>query len=517
MINTTTTAPSGSAMARTTSPWARLTTVTWARARGPLGILEGTRWLFLGLALLSLALTVPVPLVEARGARVGVILVSSAVLVASWLVGYRRSRAPLVTDLLDGAAVFGFAVACEVPSAVLGLLFAALWFRSLYGSARGAVLRCFLYMFALVGAVATWPHVFGRTEPTEVASVLTSIPIMFLTVVVGRRLAASLVARERGQAIGVVYAVAAYELIGLTDEVAIRSVARRADDRFCATTPGLRIMNVDRDGEFLVQDGVSGPWAEVPVRLPGAVLGDVRHVPGAVEHAAAATEGLDAGAGARCAWVCLPLPVAPGPRVESWLLLGAPGAVPPEAVNALRNLANHMALAYDVSQAHRELTVQATVDSLTGLANRTTFTDALAAALEDDSASDTSVLFVDLDDFKDVNDRFGHATGDETLREVAARLRRATRPGDLCARLGGDEFAVLLRATGGPAAAEAAQRAAAGIGTPMRRGGDVVRVGASVGSATAPAHSDPELLLHRADAAMYAAKARRVSGRAGSR
>src|SRR5665647_2300001 len=95
MINTTTTAPSGSApMARTTSPWARLTTATWARARGPLGILEGTRWLFLGLALLSLALTVPVPLVEARGARVGVILVSSAVLVASWLVGYRRSRAP---------------------------------------------------------------------------------------------------------------------------------------------------------------------------------------------------------------------------------------------------------------------------------------------------------------------------------------------------------------------------------------------------------------------------------------
>jgi len=419
--------------------------------------------------------------------------------------------------VLDGAAVFGLAGACAEPVAVTGLLFSALWFRSLYGSTRSAVLRCVLYMFALIGAVATWPHVFGRTEPTEFANVLTSIPIMFLTVVVGRRLAASLVARERGQAIGAVYAVAAYELIGLTDDAEIRSVARRADDRFCATTPGLRIMKVDRDGEFLVQDGVSGPWAEVPVRLPAAVVGGVRHVLGAVQHAAAATEGLDAAAGARCAWICLPLPMAPGPRVESWLLLGAPGAVPPEAVNALRNLANHMALAFDVSQAHRELTVQATVDSLTGLANRATFTDALAAALEDDSTSDTSVLFVDLDDFKDVNDRFGHATGDETLREVAARLRRATRPGDLCARLGGDEFAVLLRATGGPAAAGAAQRVAAGIGTPMRRGGDVVRVGASVGAATAPAHSDPELLLHRADVAMYAAKARRVGGHAGSR
>src|SRR5665647_727011 len=215
MINTTTTAPSGSApMARTTSPWARLTTVTWARARGPLGILEGTRWLFLGLALLSLALTVPVPLVEARGAGDGVILVSSAALVASWLVGYRQRRAPLVTDLLDGAAVFGFAVACAVPSAVFGLLLSALWFRSLYGSIRSAVLRCVLYAFALIGAIATWPHVFGRTEPTAVAHVLTSIPIMFLTVVVGRRLAASLVARERGQAIGIVYAVPAYELIG---------------------------------------------------------------------------------------------------------------------------------------------------------------------------------------------------------------------------------------------------------------------------------------------------------------
>jgi diguanylate cyclase (GGDEF)-like protein len=167
-----------------------------------------------------------------------------------------------------------------------------------------------------------------------------------------------------------------------------------------------------------------------------------------------------------------------------------------------------MALAYAVSQAHGELSAQATMDSLTGLANRAAFTDALTAALESD-ATYTSVLFIDLDDFKDVNDRFGHRAGDEALRDVADRLRRATRASDLCARLGGDEFAVLLPDADETVAADAAHRVAVAIGTQMRRDRDVVRVGASVGAATAPAHSDPELLLHRADAAMYEAKTNR--------
>ncbi len=153
----------------------------------------------------------------------------------------------------------------------------------------------------------------------------------------------------------------------------------------------------------------------------------------------------------------------------------------------------------------------AAIDSLTGLANRATFNAALSAALEDESLPDTTVLFVDLDDFKGVNDGFGHGVGDDLLREVAVRISRATRPGDLCARLGGDEFAVLLRGTGDANTAtgkDVAQRIVKSIATTMQIRGSVVHVGASVGVATATDDTDLEQLIHFADVAMYAAKAK---------
>ena len=153
----------------------------------------------------------------------------------------------------------------------------------------------------------------------------------------------------------------------------------------------------------------------------------------------------------------------------------------------------------------------AATDGLTGLANRATFNTAVSAALDDESSQGTTVLFVDLDDFKGVNDRFGHGVGDDVLREVAARLRRATRPGDLCARLGGDEFAVLLRGTGDATTTsgkDVAQRIVKSIATTMQIRGRFAHVSASVGVATAPDETDLEQLIHFADVAMYAAKAK---------
>jgi diguanylate cyclase (GGDEF)-like protein len=127
--------------------------------------------------------------------------------------------------------------------------------------------------------------------------------------------------------------------------------------------------------------------------------------------------------------------------------------------------------------------------------------------MDDRRAQATTVLFVDLDDFKDVNDKLGHGAGDDLLREVARRLRRATRPDDLCARLGGDEFAVLLRGTESGAAAEIALRIVQTVAAPARLGRGVANVGASVGVATGTGEIDFEQLIHRADVAMYAAKA----------
>ena len=148
----------------------------------------------------------------------------------------------------------------------------------------------------------------------------------------------------------------------------------------------------------------------------------------------------------------------------------------------------------------------AATDSLTGLANRATFNTTLSDALEDQSSPNTTVLFVDLDDFKGINDVFGHRAGDDLLREVGARLMKVTRDGDLCTRLGGDEFAVMLRDTGSEEARHVALRIVESIAETMLIGDRVTHVGASVGVATATGESDLESLIHCADVAMSVAK-----------
>jgi diguanylate cyclase (GGDEF)-like protein/PAS domain S-box-containing protein len=150
-------------------------------------------------------------------------------------------------------------------------------------------------------------------------------------------------------------------------------------------------------------------------------------------------------------------------------------------------------------------------DTLTGLANRALFADRLEHALArtDRQAAPVSVLFVDLDDFKAVNDGAGHASGDQLLIAVAERLRRVLRPSDTVARLGGDEFAVLIEDAADPAQTEAAAgRLLAALAEPFPAGdGEQVRITASVGIAMGAAgqHDAAELLRH-ADVAMYAAK-----------
>ncbi|MCU1612871.1 MAG: diguanylate cyclase [Frankiales bacterium] len=153
-------------------------------------------------------------------------------------------------------------------------------------------------------------------------------------------------------------------------------------------------------------------------------------------------------------------------------------------------------------------------DGLTGLANRALFTDRLEHALArtDRVASPVAVLFVDLDDFKAVNDGSGHSAGDQLLTAVAERLRQVLRPGDTIARLGGDEFAVLIEDAAAGRADAAAGRVLAALSEPFAPPqtdpGAEVRIGASVGIALGAAgqHDATELLRH-ADVAMYAAKA----------
>jgi diguanylate cyclase (GGDEF)-like protein len=162
----------------------------------------------------------------------------------------------------------------------------------------------------------------------------------------------------------------------------------------------------------------------------------------------------------------------------------------------------------DQLQSH--LAHEATHDALTGIHNRPAAISAIDAAMQRAARSGaaTGVLFIDLNEFKSINDSHGHEVGDQVLREVAERARACLRGGDVIARLGGDEFVVIAEAVKGPAdATDLARRLIETISQPIDVDGVRVSVGAAVGIALSlDGPEDPLRLLARADAAMYRAK-----------
>ncbi|MBZ9711718.1 EAL domain-containing protein [Deinococcus multiflagellatus] len=162
-----------------------------------------------------------------------------------------------------------------------------------------------------------------------------------------------------------------------------------------------------------------------------------------------------------------------------------------------------------LQQAQERLAYQAQHDALTGLLNRAAFESHLQEAVQ--GGQPLGVLFIDLDHFKQVNDTLGHAVGDQLLIQVAERLRRSVREGDLVARQGGDEFTVLLRRVRAHEEAEsAAGRILAALSQPMVLAGRELTVTASIGVALSPEDgTDVTTLQKNADLAMYLAKRER--------
>jgi diguanylate cyclase (GGDEF)-like protein len=172
--------------------------------------------------------------------------------------------------------------------------------------------------------------------------------------------------------------------------------------------------------------------------------------------------------------------------------------------------------AIERKRIERELSQLAKFDPLTGLPNRLLFHDRLAQAVQRIDRRDhvVGLIFIDLDGFKAVNDRYGHAMGDRLLVAVAGRLRRVVRRTDTVARLGGDEFTIILEGLRHPEdAARVAEQALLSLRQAFEIGGAVIELGASLGVAIASHATDvPDALTHRADAAMYRAKARGGTG-----
>lgn len=162
-----------------------------------------------------------------------------------------------------------------------------------------------------------------------------------------------------------------------------------------------------------------------------------------------------------------------------------------------------------IKASHASARHDALHDRLTGLANRVLLAEEIEEVFEqDDGDSLLGVLFIDLDDFKTVNDRLGHNAGDILLKEVAQRLINCSSPGDVVARLGGDEFAILLKDLPSESGAiEVAESIVKALDVPVVLSGGEVVCGASIGVAVGRLDSSGyETLLRNADVAMYSAK-----------
>jgi diguanylate cyclase (GGDEF)-like protein/PAS domain S-box-containing protein len=197
------------------------------------------------------------------------------------------------------------------------------------------------------------------------------------------------------------------------------------------------------------------------------------------------------------------LPIGTGDR----LLVSPERELDDEEMSHLRAVANTLAVALARLRDEERVRHDAVHDPLTGLANRILLSDNLAKALSrsDREGTATGLLYVDLDNFKQVNDVSGHATGDAVLAEVGGRLRTVVRPTDTVARVGGDEFVVLCEDIDEDSAMALGRRLLDAVSAPVQGGPVRHELSASIGIALG--RSDAEALLRHADEAAYRAKA----------
>jgi len=177
---------------------------------------------------------------------------------------------------------------------------------------------------------------------------------------------------------------------------------------------------------------------------------------------------------------------------------------PIQFISEIVDLTERNRVGLELERANAQLRKQVITDHLTGVYNRRGFEEILSASDADEVAS---VLLIDLDDFKEVNDQLGHRAGDMVLIEVGRRLPRLVRANDFVARIGGDEFVIILYGADCTLTTEAAARVVSDLASAFEIDGYFANIGASVGASySGPGGAPLSQLVARADAALYAAK-----------
>jgi diguanylate cyclase (GGDEF)-like protein len=434
------------------------------------------RWLFLILMLFNLLTTVPRTLDSDLAPLSWRIAAVAACAGLGWwfLRGYRRGRFPAWAAPVEGLALGVIGYGSHNWLVTLGLLFVTVSFRGLYGSWRQALaLTVSLFAGSVAATALTEPDVIG-TFLQQTAGVP---PLALFTAAVAEttRRQEQAAARER------VFARLGSTLVTTLDRDAICRHAAEAARELLGGRPG--------------------GWAAIALKAPEGERVSITAGP-------VPPDLLGTAPGSQPLGVRAQLALQSEKFRYGSLLIGGDGPIPADVRPSLETLAAQTVLGLRNAESAEDLRHQAFHDNLTGLANRPLLRDHLTQALaRARRGSPVAVLLIDLDGFKQVNDTYGHATGDQLLVAVAQRLRDGVRGADTAARLGGDEFAVVLDGMDSPEdAVLVAERLLASIQEPLTVGGvDLVPAG-SVGVAVWRDHPDIDALLHDADTAMYAAK-----------
>jgi len=373
--------------------------------------------------------------------------------------------------------------------ATISLAAAATMVMSLYGRLALWAVRSIGLVAAIPGAVALNSTSMGREISWHDAAIFSVLPQLLLMSAMMRGLYTALLHQQRAGARDAILARTGSQMLGATEVEAVHRLGIEAAQEIIALDPGVAVVIVRRRPAGLYLQSAAG--------LPGDLRGQ------ALPEAVVREPGLLAGF----------VPGFPHWRIESFpndlhLLVGGARRVPDEVVDAFRTICNQVVLGATVVRSHAELDHQANHDHLTQLPTRAKFFRRLASAVDEGRPGTVALLNIDLDDFKAVNDTYGHGAGDELLIEVANRLADVGFPGGVPARLGGDEFAVLL--TGLERAEDAdrvAERLCARLAAPLRLSSATVTVGASIGVAISEPGCAAADLTRHADIAMYSAKA----------